>query len=1442
MKNTTANTAAVSTIEAMVAVATTTNKGGIEMATKFNTVLTAAVVNTANKMGAYVPAGLKVEVVNGEVKSNGTALIMNAMFAGKITKKQAMIYTMDLDTAIMSAHVEETVEEVVAQEAADAHIEAMVVAPTCEEEVIAEEIAVKTIVKMTAFSLQVFKAAKARKAARFAESKARVSASKTRRKAIKALFKNAAAAVKEEKAANKLMASLRIKGMNKTGFLGQARKRALSKHLRVTINTLKINKLGKFEIGVTVMEENEAIRLGYIKGEGMNARAGKNSLHFDNFSKQLVLIDLSADKSSATGLTKFYIWWNGRNTVFAKLIDGVYYDLVSGVELKARAKAPREFEVIGGSPSSLRKDQTLAFDVTNGYGDMDAMLDAVTDGGYSRNKGKKTSLADMSKYVTRFFAWSAPNKVIGQINNAAIYFGKWNKDKLDGMAFVSSEFYAAALTSLLKAKLYAHDVQGLSVQCRPYSAKVNAVVANMKAIFGLLSNEADEVVYIEKVTPAIERALNETFAAKGKKGEYKNKMVVFGKKGCEIEFVSDLNGYKTEFNWGAPSNFRVLDITKLEGSSKIRNGANTSIQMWETPLSNDAALTMDYLQTLRNEQVTEIFNDLYCIDPMAQGTETDYNDFVKVPSLVDLDKNVHVQGIAKQIAPDYALNKDFAMYKKLHEELFVRINKLDSKFKYAIDGCYNRILSDVACLAVEHGVLQYGEAFIANGEEYFTSPENADRFMGESAAVRECYGKRIVSMFKYPKMGTKEFYRATLITLDRIISRVARLIDTDRITEEQGAAIVDFYASLKSGSIVVPSVDLLKQQCAGLDFDWDGASIIFDPRFNALLPSGISITNIVKEDEKEEEEVVQEDKPKVKHSLVNLVKNTDINGGNAGIAICAETLKEAFLAYMTSDNGGWSVGSITNTNTTQIAVLILAKVTRKKKYFMLMKDMLIKWFGHEGGEGEYVGLPRRTVDLASMDDMFPFEELQEGETICAGMEATVINVSPSAVAEAIASMENADWNKPMNLIRIFEDLNEIFRYYQELTIDSAKTGERVTVSVAPGKHYHACMLNTNKLAWNWGRGIEESAEKEATNKGEVLTIAVNDQASTEKKTPIHDILFDLRKEFVADMQLTSSAIIENKDVKMALADVVNLAKYFNNTKYLGEAGQAHKSLAGGMFKIKAIYGDLTANYIDALALAGEDEEAIGIAQLKYREGLQALRAMGRDLTSHLSMTQRGAFAKFIASHRAVITKVAGQEKLTVSLDKTGGSTFASSVFAEEYLLYIVKHFAHVDFCGEKLAYNEFYQDGDVITLDGGMSEFAATTADITGEFVVREFNGQFYATRQIADVVCEKPGSDAVLVRISDADEATMGKVATALNKAGKVTLFAQSVKQQDGKFEHTYGVFENGVQLAGIDAQGSFAKLVNGRQGKIKDLICGVTEYGNTRKPYILALVVPTK
>lgn len=1167
--------------------------------------------------------------------------------------------------------------------------------------------------------------------------------------------------------------------MNVGKYIQDARKRILKKSQSVTVNVLKVteDKAGKFHTAVLIstMDENEAIRRGYIKpcvpeGQTYNARFGKLGYETDNFSKDLLVIDLQGAPKASFSMMEIFVWWNGVKTVFATKQGSDYIDLTTN-KVISRRSTPRIYKVIGGSPSSLRKSQTLAFDTTDGMEKMDKMLDALTEGAYSKEYGKKIDSNQLAKYVTRYFSWTAPNKVVGEINNPAIYFGKWCNDALDGAGFIFSKFYAKCMEQMTGLKVSPKDVVGLGVQCRPYSAKVFAPVVK-ESLFKLLCAEAKKVVYIETVTPEISKKLDQAFYGRG---EYANCVVVFGPEGIEPEFISDLNGYKTVFNWGQPTGLRVLDIAK----SGI---AHTSIQMWEVPLDVNANKCIDLMKQLREEMVGNIFDQLFV------------NREVKVPSFIDIVKNFYPQNIIKSIAPDYVLDKDLAMLKSVIEELATRDNNASNKFKWEIDGEYARLTSDLSLICGKLGILQYGEGYCPSANQYFANGNNAEKYFGCEAKVREMWGKRIVSMFKYPKMGRREFYRFTALPLEIIIDRINNL----EINEEYKKALIEFFRDLKPGIAVIPGCELLKQQCAGLDFDYDGATLVFDCRFNALLPEDICITNIMIKDNKVT--VIGQS------GLAAKVKSSAINS-DSRLELKAENLHYAYLTYLNANNDGWSVGSVTNCNSTQIAVLQLVKSTRHPFYVQMMREMLGRWFGNDaqlatGGIGEYKGLPKRVVNLCNMDGMFAFESVS-ADHVEDSTHATVTDVSKTAINAAIEEMIDADWGNEENLIHIFEDLNDMFRFYQEIIIDSAKTGEMVKVAIAPGRKYHAAMLNDNKLNFAWDYELNKSK----------FNVLVNENAPTANKQIFKDRLFRIRTTVLAkDLEDTMQALFETKECRLNITDLEVLGRTFANEKY--------KELNKSFFFLKKIYGDVTRHWQNDRELAGDDAEALALVNRAYKKEIKRIANMGRKLTSNMSDYRRGAYSKFVSAFTM-------DKNGNCSPASNGGNNFGANVFQKEFMEFIIKHYAQINFCGEKLSYNACYQDGDVITLNHGISEYAVTTADITGEFIVREFNGSFYATKSIVEVLPETTVTDEVTIRVSKETDRSFKDICDTLTKGMKVTLHAYcDVSDRNNKVFDFNAYNEDGQILFGIDEGNSalLRQVINNKQGKIESVIYDTT------------------
>ena len=1182
-------------------------------------------------------------------------------------------------------------------------------------------------------------------------------------------------------------------------FVNKSRKRILKKEQNVTVNVLRADRAGKLHVNITTMDENEAIRLGYIAGSKGTARYGKSGIAVDNHTKDLIVLDLSQNKSIANSTMELYVSWNGARTVFARQVvtendETVFVDVLTNKTVTR--KSWRKYAAIGGSPSMLRKDSILLFDVTNGYDKMDEILDAVTDGGYSIYKGQGVTAAELSKYVTRFFSWTAPNKVLGLLTVPAIYFGKYheagneaNDAVLDGMAHVDAEFYADCVAESLGVTVAPKHVMGASVQCRPYSAKVNALVSDLAEMMPVLAAGTKGIKYVpmNTVDSKVQAELNKAFKGKG---EYAGYIVVFGEEGTKPQFITDLNGYKTSVNWSKPSNFRVLDIAK---AGKF---ANTSIQMWEVPMNREPKAAIALMKELRDEQFSKVFEELF------------FERKVTVPSLVETQKSLYVHNVAKQIAPDYALDKDYKMFQTLYKEFFTRLQNADNKFKYEVAGSYTRLFADNSILVAADGVLQFGEVYSPTANAFFANPENAAKYENAAADVKATFGKRIVTFTKYPKMGRNEMYKAVAVSLDTIIKRIKALgLDAD-----QEKALINSYATLQKGATIMPAVELLKQLLAGMDFDYDGAAEVYDPRFNVLISDEYMITNIVKE------KAAKKVEKKATSKMAQMAMSEELNK-DSKITICAKELNKAFLTYVSANTGGWSVGSITNCNTTQLAALTLAKVMGTDKSFALLRGMLERWFVEHlqmelaNNEGvKYVGLPTRVVDLSKEDVVFSNETVARDTN---GTLATVVDVSQSAINAAIASMKECDLTDKENLIHIFEDLNEMFRFYQEITIDSAKTGEMVTVTVAPGKFYHALMLNDNTFDVKWSKTLADS----------IVQYEANTEVASESKQGIADVMFKIRtRDFLPETIEMARNVLDSKKVGLNIDDVQNLAKNFATEKYA--------ALNEAFFDLKNIYGDLTSNWIEARAAAGDDEEVVNFVDKDYKASLEKLAATGRQLTAGMSNELRGAYAKFIATHRKL------QNGYAFATD--GGNEFAAKVFAKEYLAFIVKNYGVIDFCGEELAYNEFYVDGDEIELVNGVGEYCMTYADITGKFIVKEFDGKFYATMKIVDAVpvaSEEPTD--LAVRVANKKGVEWAKVAADLEASKEVIIRAESYRDENNKMVHDYAIYNKATNelIAPIDCSSYLAKLINKYSGKVSSLKLGETEFNNKKTPYIVVL-----
>jgi hypothetical protein len=286
----------------------------------------------------------------------------------------------------------------------------------------------------------------------------------------------------------------------------------------------------------------------------------------------------------------------------------------------------------------------------------------------------------------------------------------------------------------------------------------------------------------------------------GGKGEgpLANKFVIFGD--AEIpDFITDRNGLKLDYDFRLKSPFKVLDIPKC-------SKAHTSTQMLNKIIHIDKERAFDLIKRLF---LNEVKGDI---------TKTLLDRKKRVPSFKDIN-SLWVTNVACSINPEFAVKKSLSMFRSLTKNMLQGAEWKINKVRYEIDGGNQRLLSDVAkLLGAKSNLLKMGEVYSKDAERYFKKlglPEE----------------EWIISIFKYPTMGLKEYYQARAISTSEMKRRIKALDTTKKIK----AGLMDTYMPLDPAILIVPAIEKLKKLLAGMDFDFDGNTSVYDTEFNSII-------------------------------------------------------------------------------------------------------------------------------------------------------------------------------------------------------------------------------------------------------------------------------------------------------------------------------------------------------------------------------------------------------------------------------------------------------------------------------------------------------------------------------------------------------------------------------------------------------------------------------
>lgn len=465
--------------------------------------------------------------------------------------------------------------------------------------------------------------------------------------------------------------------------------------------------------------------------------------------------------------------------------------------------------------------------------------------------------------------------------------------------------------------------------------------------------------------------------------------------------------------------------------------------------------------------------------------------------------------------------------------------------------------------------------------------------------------------------------------------------------------------------------------------------------------------------------------------LMEQMKNTDPKDLKKIAALNAEmarlrlgnqaALSKAFMNRCARESGKaivenktLHVGMITKASNTVCAMIAL-----KDKQFMPLAQTYLKiLFGHEErfgtGTGEYFGLfvDEIMADKLRMDHVIVSEEEQE----------LIIN-----------EILSCDLNNINNLRKIFLDINDLFRMYQELTIDAAKklisvnvtfyTEVMVAASTMDVKSSFAGFSEDTPLTFYRDGFYDIDPELLA---GEMVAQTVFD----EPRIVFNDCISRLQ-----DGKSSKFAKFVNTEIKKEY-DSIKLPDEVKDTFGIGSQGfNFAKDL---YYTLRAPYAKATAVKLNREAEIEAKLQAKEISKYKAEQGLAEVKKEYSDFMDHLSNLARfytEDLNMVEAGEFMFITSNIENENREWKINDEAKNKFFLTVAPELSCAYITKKYGEIDVCGYRALGNvEQLVEGQKLTFINGNAvevENVYVDSKFDGELEVRTMDEKLYLVKEI---------------------------------------------------------------------------------------------------------------
>lgn len=572
---------------------------------------------------------------------------------------------------------------------------------------------------------------------------------------------------------------------------------------------------------------------------------------------------------------------------------------------------------------------------------------------------------------------------------------------------------------------------------------------------------------------------------------------------------------------------------------------------------------------------------------------------------------------------------------------------------------------------------------------------------------------------------------AIMNRIDSLLEQIKGLNDELYIASIQaiqsGAPIQDIIEDLEDGiAIANGEYDVNPEDCYTLEevtkmLNLDGSVIKGETKINNNTTTTNKVNNIASKGEMN-----------MNNNTENNTNNNKIKGTNTMIKTTGfnrtmealnrkevkEVTKANFMDRMNRDYGhsiqadeNLGVGQITIASNVFSAISLMNDEMFKPIALRALTEVLGKMPGFNQGFGEYHGL---FVEEIVADDIV----------------MDYVTVSKEQEDAIIVEMISCDLNDVKNLRKIFSDINDLFRMYQELTIDAAK---KLYVIVATFyneimranstihlNHNFVSFKDTNEFAIY--RGSKYAAPKDAelgqmvefkNAKGKVTKVAFKDTVSE-----IQDTIADQYAELV-----NTHFKEKYKDVKLSDEIVASFG-----------LGTEFEKIAADLYEaIRKEYSKVTAWKVEETKKADKmlyEMECSNFAYSQriqkidsiYEQELSRLSNLARWYTQDLDMATAGKLMFMISNIKRV-----GKDWL---IDEESTNQMFLAIAPELFVAYVVAEHAEMDICGYKLLGNTAaVTEGQVLTFVNGNAQ------EVENVYVDSMYYGQL-TVQMVNDVLC----------------------------------------------------------------------------------------------------------